>query len=146
MNKPLKLIPIGNSTGVILPKDVLSELGVSEGDTIIYIEAPDGIELRTAYGDLDSQMEVARQVMRRGRKALLRAGEIVIGWIWVADAVALAMHREQIAEHGGDGVRDFGLFESAMARALNLAVYGDPEVAEFGGELCVWDCAKSSFR
>jgi death on curing protein len=52
-------------------------------------------------------------------------------WIWVADAVALAMHREQIAEHGGgDGVRDSGLFESAMARPQNLAAYGDPDAAD----------------
>ncbi|HEY6661889.1 MAG TPA: type II toxin-antitoxin system death-on-curing family toxin [Sphingomicrobium sp.] len=40
------------------------------------------------------------------------------------------MHREQIAEHGGgDGVRDFGLFESAMARPQNLTAYGAPDAA-----------------
>ena len=51
-------------------------------------------------------------------------------WSWVANAVALAMHREQIAEHGGgDGVRDFGLFESAMARPQNLTAYGAPDAA-----------------
>jgi death-on-curing protein len=50
-------------------------------------------------------------------------------WIWVAD-VALAMHREQIAEHGGgDGVRDSGLFESAMVRSRNLAACGDPDAS-----------------
>jgi death-on-curing protein len=52
-------------------------------------------------------------------------------WKWVLDAVALAMHREQIAEHGGsDGIRDTGLFKSAMARPQNLAVYGNPVAAE----------------
>ena len=52
-------------------------------------------------------------------------------WTWVLDAAALAMHREQIAEHGGgDGIRDHGLFESAMARPQNLAAYGDPAAAE----------------
>ena len=51
-------------------------------------------------------------------------------WSWVANAVALAVHREQIAEHGGgDGVRDFGLFESAMARPQNLTAYGAPDAA-----------------
>jgi death on curing protein len=55
----------------------------------------------------------------------------VTNWIWVSDAVALAMHREQISEHGGgDGVRDSGLFESAMARPQNLAAYGDPDAAD----------------
>lgn len=70
MNKPLKLIPIGNSTGVILPKDVLAELGAEQGDMISYIRTPDGIELRTADADFDAQMEAAREVMRRRRKAL----------------------------------------------------------------------------
>jgi len=70
MNKPLKLIPIGNSTGLILPKDVLAELGAEQGDSISYVKTPDGIELRTTDVDFDAQMEVARDVMRRRRKAL----------------------------------------------------------------------------
>jgi putative addiction module antidote len=70
MNKPLKLIRIGNSTGVILPKDVLAELGAEQGDTISYIKTPDGVELRTGDSDFDAQMKVAREVMRRRRKAL----------------------------------------------------------------------------
>jgi death-on-curing protein len=55
----------------------------------------------------------------------------VTDWIWVTESVALAMHHEQLAEHGGsDGVRDSGLFESAMTRPQNLAAYGDPDVAD----------------
>ena len=51
-------------------------------------------------------------------------------WIWVATDVALAAHREQLADHGGgDGVRDERLLDSAMARAPNLAAYGDPDAA-----------------
>jgi death on curing protein len=51
-------------------------------------------------------------------------------WIWVTDAVALAIHGEQIAEHGGgEGVRDHGLFASAMARPHNLVAYGEPDAA-----------------
>ena len=51
-------------------------------------------------------------------------------WIWVDETVALAAHHAQIAEHGGgDGVRDKGLFESAMARPINLAAYGEPDAA-----------------
>ena len=51
-------------------------------------------------------------------------------WKWIAPEVALAAHREQLAEHGGgDGIRDPGLFESAMARPINLAAYGDPDAA-----------------
>lgn len=51
-------------------------------------------------------------------------------WIWVAESVALAAHDEQIAEHGGGaGVRDMGLFLSAMARPQNLAAYEEPDAA-----------------
>lgn len=52
-------------------------------------------------------------------------------WVWVTPAVAEAAHAEQIAEHGGggDGLRDRGLFESAMARPHNQALYGDPDAA-----------------
>jgi death-on-curing protein len=52
------------------------------------------------------------------------------GWIWVDASVALAIHDEQLAEHGGaGGVRDTGAFESAMARPVNLAAYGAPDSA-----------------
>ena len=52
------------------------------------------------------------------------------GWIWIDAKVALAIHDEQLAEHGGlGGVRDDGLFESALARPHNAAAYGDPDAA-----------------
>ena len=51
-------------------------------------------------------------------------------WLWVAVEVAVAAHAEQLAEHkGGEGVRDERLLESAMARPLNLAAYGDPDAS-----------------
>ena len=51
-------------------------------------------------------------------------------WIWVALAVAEAAHLEQLVEHGGgEGVRDARLLDSAMARAQNLAAYGEPDAA-----------------
>jgi death on curing protein len=51
-------------------------------------------------------------------------------WIWVATDVALAAHREQLAEHGGgEGVRDARLLDGAMARAPNLAAYVEPDAA-----------------
>lgn len=49
-------------------------------------------------------------------------------WTWVLDAVALAAHAEQLAEHdGGDGIRDAGALASAMARPRNLSQCGDPK-------------------
>jgi death on curing protein len=51
-------------------------------------------------------------------------------WIWVSREVALASHQEQIAEHGGgQGVRDYGMLDSAMARPQNLLVYEEPDAA-----------------
>jgi len=51
-------------------------------------------------------------------------------WVWIATEVALAAHAEQLAEHGGgDGIRDAGMIDSAMARPQNLAQYGDPDAA-----------------
>jgi death on curing protein len=52
----------------------------------------------------------------------------VIDWLTLADV--LAIHDEQIAEHGGsDGVRDLGAIESALARPQNLMGYGEPDLA-----------------
>lgn len=49
-------------------------------------------------------------------------------WRWVSVDLASTIHLEQLAEHGGgEGVRDAGLLESAMARPQNLAGYGDPD-------------------
>ena len=51
-------------------------------------------------------------------------------WVWIATEVALAAHAEQLAEHGGgDGIRDSGMLDSAMARPQNLAQYGEPDAA-----------------
>lgn len=47
--------------------------------------------------------------------------------IWIGKEVALAIHRRQVAEHGGgEGLRDEGLLESALARPVNWQAYGDP--------------------
>lgn len=50
--------------------------------------------------------------------------------IWIEKAEALAIHDEQLAEHGGSsGVRDMGLLESALARPLNALSFGSPDLA-----------------
>jgi death-on-curing protein len=53
------------------------------------------------------------------------------GWVWIERAIVLAIHNEQLAEHGGlTGIRDEGLLESALARPLNLAAYHTPDCAD----------------
>lgn len=70
MNKPLKLIKIGNSTGIILPKEVLAHLNLSQGDEVSVVKHADGISLKSADPDFDQQMAIARGVMARYRNAL----------------------------------------------------------------------------
>lgn len=54
----------------------------------------------------------------------------MIGWKWLNRAVLIAIHDDQLAEHGGGtGIRDEALFDSALSRPLNLALYGDHDVA-----------------
>ena len=51
--------------------------------------------------------------------------------MWLRQDVVLALHDEQIAEHGGlSGIRDLALVESALGRTLNLAAYGNPDAAD----------------
>ena len=51
--------------------------------------------------------------------------------VWLDRRIVLAVHDEQLAQHGGaPGVRDEGLLESALARPLNRAGYGDPDIPE----------------
>jgi putative addiction module antidote len=61
----LKLTQIGNSVGVILPKELLAKLGVGKGDTLYAIDQPDGVKLTVAHPEFEAQMEVAREVMKR---------------------------------------------------------------------------------
>ena len=67
----LKLTSIGNSVGVVLPKELLVKLGVQKGDTLYAIETPDGLRLTTVDADFEAQMAVARRIMKE-RRAVLR--------------------------------------------------------------------------
>jgi death-on-curing protein len=51
-------------------------------------------------------------------------------WVWLDPDALSAAHDEQLAEHGGAaGLRDAGMFESALARPRNVAAYGEPDAA-----------------
>ena len=53
-----------------------------------------------------------------------------MNWRWIDKQALLLLHGESLAEHGGAaGMRDSGLLDSALARAPNLAAYGEPDVA-----------------
>lgn len=67
----LKLRKVGNSVGVVLPKEALTHLKVGEGDTICVTDAADGsLRLAATNAEFSRQMEVAKSVTRRYRNAL----------------------------------------------------------------------------
>ena len=71
MTKPSKIIAIGNSKGVILPKDVLARLRVDQGDIVYFSEAPDGSFRLTPYDPVfEEQMRMAETIMREDRDIL----------------------------------------------------------------------------
>lgn len=67
----LKLTQIGNSVGVILPKDVLARLDIAKGDEIFLTDSPDGLRLTVHNPEFETQMQAAREVMK-SRRAVLR--------------------------------------------------------------------------
>lgn len=71
----LKITTVGNSTGVVLPKEILQRLRVDKGDTLYVIETPNGIELTPYNPDFARQMEVAERVMRDDRDVLKKLAE-----------------------------------------------------------------------
>ena len=66
----LKLTSIGNSAGIILPKELLARLRLEKGDELYVLETPDGIRLTTYDPEFAAQMEVAEHVMREDRELL----------------------------------------------------------------------------
>lgn len=66
----LKLTRVGNSTGVVLPKEVLSRLKVDKGDTLYLVETPDGYELTPYDEAFARQVRTAERVMRKHRDVL----------------------------------------------------------------------------
>ena len=70
MTKQLKLIKVGNSTGVVLPRELLARLRVELGDELSVVETPDGIALSRYDVGFEEQMKAAREVMARRRSAL----------------------------------------------------------------------------
>ncbi len=66
----LKITAIGNSTGLILPKEVLDKMKLSKGDKIYLTEEPDGFHLTPYNNEFVDQMEIAEQIMREDRDVL----------------------------------------------------------------------------
>ena len=66
----LKLTQIGNSVGVVLPKELLGLLHVEKGDTLYATESPEGVRLTPFDPEFEQQMEAARKIMKSRRDVL----------------------------------------------------------------------------
>jgi putative addiction module antidote len=70
MNTELKIRKIGNSAGVVLPKELLAHLDAAIGETLSVSKTPHGIELSVRDPEFDVQIATAREIMARRKRAL----------------------------------------------------------------------------
>lgn len=75
MSNKLKITTIGNSTGIVLPKEILQKLRVEKGDSLFAVETSNGIELTPYDPEFAAQIEIAERVMREDRDALRKLAE-----------------------------------------------------------------------
>jgi putative addiction module antidote len=75
MAMTLKLTTVGNSTGVIFPKELLEKLRLNKGDVLHVLETPRGIELTTHDAEFARQMDVAEKIMREDREVLRKLAQ-----------------------------------------------------------------------
>jgi putative addiction module antidote len=66
----LKLTQIGNSVGLVLPKEVLARLNVEKGDMVYLTDSPNGMRMTTVNPEFVDQMKAAKEIMRRRRDVL----------------------------------------------------------------------------
>jgi putative addiction module antidote len=66
----LKLTTIGNSVGIVLPKEALERLHLEKGDKIFLTESPDGYRLTPYDPEFEKQITAARQIMKKRRNVL----------------------------------------------------------------------------
>ena len=66
----VKVTQIGNSMGIVLPKEALTKLKAGKGDVLYLVEGPDGLTLTPYQQDFDVQMKAAEKIMKKYRNAL----------------------------------------------------------------------------
>jgi len=71
----VKVTTVGNSTGVVLSKELLAKLRVQKGDKLFVTETPNGIELSSYNPEFAAQMEFGEEIMRENRDVLRKLAE-----------------------------------------------------------------------
>ncbi len=75
MNMKLKITTVGNSAGIVLPKELLARLRLEKGDELFVTETPDGIKLMAYDPVFEKQMAVAERIMRENRDVLRKLAD-----------------------------------------------------------------------
>ena len=66
----VKITQIGNSMGIVLPKEALTKLKAGKGDILYLVDNPEGLTLTPYQNDFESQMQAAEKVLKKYRNAL----------------------------------------------------------------------------
>ena len=75
MAAAVKITQIGNSVGIILPKEILSELNVQKGDSLHLVRSAEGFTMTAYEPDFAAKMDMLEEVMRDNRDVLRRLAE-----------------------------------------------------------------------
>ncbi|HYF35641.1 MAG TPA: AbrB/MazE/SpoVT family DNA-binding domain-containing protein [Prosthecobacter sp.] len=75
MTTTVKITTVGNSAGIVLPKELLEHLRVSKGDTLTVTEVPGGVQLTAYDEEFARQMDLAEQIMREDRDVLKKLAQ-----------------------------------------------------------------------
>ena len=71
----VKIMTIGNSVGIVLPKEALTKLNAGKGDVLYLVDSPDGLTITPYRADFAEQIEAAERVMKEYRNALRRLAQ-----------------------------------------------------------------------
>jgi putative addiction module antidote len=71
----VKVTTVGNSAGIVLPKEILNRLHVEKGDTVYLTESPDGVRISPYDATFVQKVEILEQVMRENRDVLKKLAE-----------------------------------------------------------------------
>lgn len=66
----VKVTTVGNSVGIILPKEALNKIHAEKGDTLYLVEGPDGYTLTPYDQKFEDQMTAAKKVMKNYKNSL----------------------------------------------------------------------------
>ncbi|HWG18988.1 MAG TPA: AbrB/MazE/SpoVT family DNA-binding domain-containing protein [Terracidiphilus sp.] len=75
MTYKVKVTTVGNSTGIVLPKELLTKLNIQKGDSLFVTETPSGVQLTPYEDEFARTMEVAEDIMRRYRDTLRKLAQ-----------------------------------------------------------------------